>query len=52
MIAAIGGGYDEGAGGYFGTKNIEINNGTIITEGRIGGSSDSPWNSYSGSPVT
>ena len=37
MIAAIGGGYDEGAGGYFGTKNIEINNGTIITRGRIGG---------------
>ena len=46
-IAAIGGGYDGGAGSYFGTKNIEINNGTIITEGRIGGSSgdgmSGPW---------
>ena len=46
-IAAIGGGYDEGAGSYFGTKNIEINNGTIITEGRIGESSGSPWGGYS-----
>ena len=49
-IAAIGGGYDVGGNIYFGTKNIEINNGTIITEGRIGGSSgngmSNQWGSY------
>ena len=47
-IAAIGGGYNEGAGVYFGTKNIEINNGTIITEGRIGESSGDGYHTIAG----